>query len=72
MRNDRFFKAANARDGTGVVDTRYGGYQEPGATGPYGFCPMVEVAVNCGGNLEIHNNIDSTDFCYVIVLYLLC
>ena len=48
-RNGRFFKSANVGDGTGVVDTRHRGYQEPGATGSYGFCRMVGTK---GGRLQ--------------------
>ena len=38
--NGRFFNAANVSDRADVVDTGYGGYQAPGATGPYGFYRM--------------------------------
>ena len=37
-----------------IIDT------EPGATGPYGFCRMkggVRQVVDCGGHLEIYNDI---------------
>ena len=44
-------------DGTGVVDIRYVGGQEPGATGPLSNDGGWGDGVDCGGHLDIHNDI---------------
>ena len=50
-----------------MVDTRYGGYQEPGATEPYGFWRIVGGGGgDCGGHLAMHDDIHNTDCCAML------